>query len=285
MANPQIYDTVFRDYFNEQSRLLSLCNALLGTSYDDPKDVQINTLEGAFFSNIKNDLSCLFHGHSLVMIGHQHTKNENLPLRFLIYSAELINRHLASFRKKLYQPALLPLPCPEFIAFYDGEKDEEERRTLHLSNAFGGDSHSMELNVQLYNINQGMNQKLKQKCLFLDHYSRFSNRLKANRRSGMSPNDAIQETLDYCKRNGIMADYLSCKTKEVFRMLNYAWNEEEAREALTEYGIEQGVQQGEEAATIRHLNSIMQKMHLTAEEAMDIFGISAENRSKYSKLL
>jgi|GEM_PF-6733120 len=141
--------------------------------------------------------------------------------RFLIYAAELINRHIASLRKKLYQPALLPLPCPEFIAFYDGEKDEEERRTLHLSNAFGGDSHSMELSVQLYNINQGMNQKLKQKCLFLDHYSRFSNRLKANRRSGMSPNDAIQETLDYCKRNGIMADYLSRKTKEVFRMLNY----------------------------------------------------------------
>ena len=28
-------------------------------------------------------------------------------------------------------------------------------------------------------------------------------------------------------------------------MLNYAWNEEEAREALIEYGTEQGIQQGE----------------------------------------
>ena len=48
MANPQIYDTVFRDYFNSPPRLLSLCNALLRTSYEDPGDVRINTLDGAY---------------------------------------------------------------------------------------------------------------------------------------------------------------------------------------------------------------------------------------------
>ena len=125
MANPQIYDTVFRDYFNSPPRLLSLCNALLRTSYEDPGDVRINTLDGAFFSNLKNDISCLFHGRFLVLIGHQHTRSENLPLRFYIYSAELLHRHIASFRKRLYQPSLLPMPCPEFVAFYDGEKPEE----------------------------------------------------------------------------------------------------------------------------------------------------------------
>ena len=41
-----------------------------------------------------------------------------------------------------------------------------------------------------------------------------------------------------------MQDYLPYKEKEVFTMLNYAWNEEEARDSLIEYGAELGIQQG-----------------------------------------
>ena len=40
MANRQIYDTVFRDYFNHPARLLSLCNAVLRTQYSDPADIR-----------------------------------------------------------------------------------------------------------------------------------------------------------------------------------------------------------------------------------------------------
>lgn len=35
MPNHQVRDTVFRDYFNNTERLLSLGNALLGTNYTD----------------------------------------------------------------------------------------------------------------------------------------------------------------------------------------------------------------------------------------------------------
>ncbi len=93
------------------------------------------------------------------------------------------------------------------------------------------------------------------------YYSRFSDHLKENRKSGMDPDSAIRETLDYCKKNRIMEDYLPHKTKEVFRMLNYAWNEEEAREALTEYGIELGIRQGME-------RGIQQSMEDTAKSML-----------------
>ena len=45
-ANPQYRDSVFRDFFNDKVRLLSLCNALLNTDYQDPNLIEINTLEG-----------------------------------------------------------------------------------------------------------------------------------------------------------------------------------------------------------------------------------------------
>ena len=34
--NPRYRDSVFRSYFNDPARLLSLCNAVLDTKYDNP---------------------------------------------------------------------------------------------------------------------------------------------------------------------------------------------------------------------------------------------------------
>ena len=62
-GNKKYRDTVFRDYFNEPVRLLSLCNAILGTQYSDVAELKINTLEGIFFDNQKNDISCTIGNH------------------------------------------------------------------------------------------------------------------------------------------------------------------------------------------------------------------------------
>ena len=40
-------DSVFRMLFSEKKRLLSLYNALNGTDYTDPEELEINTLENA----------------------------------------------------------------------------------------------------------------------------------------------------------------------------------------------------------------------------------------------
>ena len=44
-ANMQYRNSVFCSYFNEPTRLLSLCNAILGTDYSDANKLEINTLE------------------------------------------------------------------------------------------------------------------------------------------------------------------------------------------------------------------------------------------------
>ena len=50
-------------------------------------------------------------------------------------------------------------------------------------------------------------------------------------------------------------------------------------------GRKEGRKQGEESATVKNLKAIMQKMHLTAEEAMDMFDIPATKRPRYAELL
>ena len=51
--NVQYRDSVFRSYFNDPVRLLSLCNAVLNTNYNNPDELNINTLEGIFFDKQK----------------------------------------------------------------------------------------------------------------------------------------------------------------------------------------------------------------------------------------
>lgn len=50
-------DTVFRMLFSEKENLLSLYNAVNGTDYKHPEDLEINTLENAIYMNMKNDIS------------------------------------------------------------------------------------------------------------------------------------------------------------------------------------------------------------------------------------
>ena len=87
-GNKKYRDTVFRDYFNEPVRLLSLCNAILGTQYSDVAELKINTLEGIFFDNQKNDISCTIGDTFLVLVEHQTSVNENMPFRCLSYVAQ-----------------------------------------------------------------------------------------------------------------------------------------------------------------------------------------------------
>ena len=81
MTNRKVRDTVFCHYMSTEPHLLELFNALKGTSYADSANININTLEGSFYSNLKNDISFLLDGIIIVLIEHQTTINPNMPLR------------------------------------------------------------------------------------------------------------------------------------------------------------------------------------------------------------
>ncbi|MBR0288189.1 MAG: Rpn family recombination-promoting nuclease/putative transposase, partial [Selenomonadaceae bacterium] len=116
-ANAQYRDSVFRSFFNEPTRLLSLCNAVLGTAYSDPSKLEINTLEGIFFDSRKNDISCSLDNQFLVLVEHQSSVNNNMPFRFLAYVTELLNK-LITDKRKLYKEELIRFPAPKFFVLY-----------------------------------------------------------------------------------------------------------------------------------------------------------------------
>jgi len=236
-------DGLFRDYFSDKRRLLALCNLLAGEDATDPNEIKINTLDGVFFDSFKNDISCLFRGKILVIIEHQSTVNENMPLRMLFYAAELLKQHVDEHKKKIYLENPVSLPAPQFFVFYNGTKKELARREMRLSDAFEI-STSLELVVQLYNINAGMNEDFILQAKELNHYCIFVNKVKNFLVEGVDFAHAIAATFDYCMAHDIMKEYLLTRKKELASMLALEYDADLARQAWIEFGEERGIEQG-----------------------------------------
>ena len=251
-ANPKYRDSVFRAYFNEPTRLLSLCNAVLETNYNDPTKLEINTLEGIFFDRQKNDISCSIGNNFLVLVEHQTTVNNNMPFRFLSYIAELLN-NLVKNKKTLYREKLLTFPSPKFFVLYDGNKNEPLKKIMRLSDAFNGDSSSLELTATSFNINLALNSPLFNKCPYLKDYSTLVGKVKSGLINGLNRHDAIIQAVKFCISNDIMRNYLLKHSEEVFNMLALEWSLDDALQARFDEGIEKGRSEEREMLAIKML--------------------------------
>ncbi len=238
-ANPQYRDSVFRDFFNDKVRLLSLCNALLDTDYKDPNLIEINTLEGNFFSGQKNDISCKIGNNFLVLVEHQTSINPNMAFRCLTYVAQLLN-NLVTSKDELYQNELLLFPEPQCFVFYDGEKNEPLTKNIRLSDSFYQSRQRLELIVTSFNINFGLNQPLLKKCSHLNDYSTLVGRVKFGIKNKLSRRQAIIQAIDWCIAHNVMKDYLTEKRNEVFSMLDFQWDLDEAKIAWQKQGENKG---------------------------------------------
>ena len=289
MTNRKIRDTVFCHFMSNESHLLSLCNALNDTGYDESSDITINTLEGSFFSNIKNDISFILNNLMVVLIEHQTTINPNMPLRFLSYVDELYKRYTNTSHKKIYGDDLIKIPAPEFYVFYDGNDTSFEKHTLKLSDAFETQSDKLELTVHVYNLADGMNDELKRKCLPIGEYSIFSNAYKYFRQQKMEIDHAVDAAIKYCLENNVMVDYLKNNQKEVIDMFGFEWNEKEEREALLEIGEErgrlEGKIEGKLEGKIESIKELMRNLNLSPEKAMTALGIAPSEFSRYLTML
>ena len=96
-ANRNYKDRLFRFVFKNKKDLLDLYNAINGTNYDDPEELEVNTLENVLYLSMKNDLSFLIDAE-LNLYEHQSTYNPNMPMRGLLYFAGVYNRHIPAVR-------------------------------------------------------------------------------------------------------------------------------------------------------------------------------------------
>ena len=245
-VNKKYKDTVFRKLFGEnRENALSLYNAVNGTTYTNPDDLEYTTLEDVIYMKYKNDLSFLI-DKTLSLYEHQSSYNPNMPLRGFLYYADLY-RKLIHRSERLYGKHLLKIPRPHYIVFYNGsEKDmEEERRTLRLSDAFETDTGAgeYEWTATMININSGKNESIMDSCHVLYEYAVFVAKIKRYRDS-MELKEAIDLAVRECIEENILRDFLEQHRREVCDMCLTEFDEKKYEDVLREEGREEGLAKG-----------------------------------------
>ena len=80
-TNRQYKSSVFTTLFTEEEKLLELYSALSRHNYDKDTKIEINTLINVLYNGLQNDISFTIGNKLVVLLGHQSTVNNNLPLR------------------------------------------------------------------------------------------------------------------------------------------------------------------------------------------------------------
>ena len=239
-------DRLFRMIFREKKELLSLYNAVNGTSYTNAEELEIVTLENAIYMNMKNDLAFRVRKKRVIVLTeHQSTLNENMPLRFLMYLGRTYNQMMTT--NAVYKERRIELDAPEFVVFYNGDRNQKEYWEMHLSDAFPeGVKVNIDLRVRVYNINYGKNSKLLQQTKLLSGYSYFVDKIKHLCKNGSELKEAIDTAVRECIKEGVLTDQLTYLGSEVMGMFATEFDMDEAVKVWKEEAREEGLEEGRE---------------------------------------
>ena len=288
--NRNYKDTLFRMIFREPRELLSLYNALNGTHYQNPADLEIVTLENAIYMNMKNDLACVVDCH-LNLYEHQSTVNPNMPLRDLLYVAREYEKLFTD--TTLYSARQVKIPTPAFIVFYNGSVSQPERLELKLSDSFEvptGEP-ALELKVIQLNINHGHNEALMEKCRTLREYAIYMERVRTY--AQRKPlREAVEQAVTECMKEGILSRFLSQYKAEAISMSIFEYDEEREmkliRQSERELGWEEGHRDGWTAGKsegIRAFITLCKELDFSEDETisqlMAKFEVTASDARNY----
>ena len=212
-----------------------------------------------------------------------------MPVRGLIYFAELYKGYIEQNNLLIYNEKLVKLPFPRYVVFYNGTDEEPEEQELRLSKAFtilfeeknaadiestdtidSEDNQkspktpkkkpSVEVVVQMLNINYGCNRELMEKCQKLMEYSKFialvreksAQLAEAYRKEMKTVNkkeifaEAVELAINEAIRDNVLKDILSKNKAEVTDMLLTEFDEKAYIEGVKKQSYADGETNGEE---------------------------------------
>ena len=242
-VNKHYKDSVFSSLFSNPDALRELYSAIEGVPLPPDISIDINTLSDILYMNQINDISFTIDNRLVVLIEHQSTINSNMPLRLLMYITHVYEKIID--RNRLYHSKIEKIPSPEFIVLYNGKEPYPNHNVLRLSDAFRNieglresKAASLELVVQVYNINYGHNQELLKKSETLDGYSFFVEKVREYEKE-LPFEEAMKRAIKYCIEHNILKRFLERNSSEVFNMLLTEWNMDDAKIAWREEAREE----------------------------------------------
>jgi len=250
-VNKKFKSSVFTTLFDNPDLLRELYCALEGVSLPPDAPVSINTLENVLYMDLFNDISFEIGGKLVVLIEHQSTLNPNMALRLLLYISEIYEAMLDG--TTIYSTTSVSIPWPEFFVLYNGKDDFPDEKIVRLSDLFQKPHELglpekikplLELEAKVININEGRNEAILNRCKKLQEYSAFIAKAHAFWKELGDLEKGIKTAIKYCRKHGILEEFLEKNAREVLSMLHMEWNLEDAVAYARKEEHEKGLKKG-----------------------------------------
>ncbi len=276
-------DTIFSSLYSDPERILDLYFALhpedrnRGITVDQ---IELITLDNIFLAQRHNDIAFRVGDRLIVLVEHQSTINENMPLRMLFYAADEYEKIITSFKKKLYREKRILIPKPEFYVVYTG-KTPWYHKELRLSDAYGMvESEEVSLEVRVRIICE---EEMQTTQNTLGGYYNFLRFVKNNIIDGKISIDAVEDYIHNFVGSELFRSFLEkLSAEEVVNMRNYEFDLDEAMEVWREEAMEEGIEKGIEKGIEDGIRNIMDTMKLSLNQAMDALKIPTEEQPMYA---
>ena len=285
-----VKDRLFRFIFGSQERkewTLSLYNAIYNTDYKDAEELTLTTINDGIYMSLKNDLSFLY-ADTMTFIEHQSLPTSSITIRMLFYMVQVYSKYLKDTNqiRKLYNMIKVELPTPNFIVFYNGKKDMEEKVTYKLSDSFKIEGMvKAELIVDMFNINSSKNSALFEKSKYLREYSQFIASLQSRIEMGYNVNkeelkEAVKQSIEELPEGSELKELLIRNCEGVTGMIF----DEITLEDIIEARAEEAAEMAAEEAAAKAAAKATAESRVEIAKSMYKDGFSLETISKYTKI-
>ena len=284
-ANRLYKDRVFKFIFgNPENKewTLSLYNAVNGSNYSNPDDIQFNTIEDAVYMSMKNDVSFIILDE-MNLWEHQSSFNPNMPMRFLTYGTQLYEKYTATSGYYKFSRKLQRLPKPHCICFYNGTEEQPEQQVLKLSDAFGGEG-DIEVKVKMLNVNYGKNRELMETCQPLREYAWLVDRVREHQRVMQNLEAAVDASIDEMPDSFVIRTLIEAHRAGVKKMFLTEYDEEKMKEQERKEAFADGVDAGVAEANERVAADMLKKKY-PLDAIKDISRLSEAHIRKLAKSL
>ena len=270
-TNREYKDRLFKFIFgNPENKewTLSLYNAVNGSSYTNPDDIKLTTLENVVYMNMKNDVSFLI-ADTMSFYEQQSSFNPNMPMRFFVYAGMVYSRYIETSQEyRKYSSKQQKAPTPKCICFYNGTSEKDDKTILKLSDSFDSES-DIEVVVTMINVNYGHNKELMEACKPLEEYAFFIDRVRMYQKDSDNLEEAIDKAVEDLPDNSMIKQFLMINKAEVKRMCITEYDEERTLNETREEGREEGIVEGVKQGSLKTLIKLVAKGILTLSQAAE----------------
>jgi len=142
-------------------------------------------------------------------------------------------------KKAVYRKTLVRHARPRFILFFNGTAAFPDHKRMRLSESFeqvaGFEDASLELEIDVYNVNEGWNRSIMESCEELTALGDGRSRAEITLA-------AVRLAIRDCRDAGLLSDFWDKMRQEEINMLANEWDMQTALEVEREEGFEKGVE-------------------------------------------